>query len=238
MGRLEQVVGEPTESMKLAFDRRAHERVSLPATATLLQCGEVVGRFTVQNLSAGGALLTGARDVRATGPLRLLLELPSGERLAVGAHVRRRARVGDLVALAVAFRHLSQSSEDRIQDAVLEVIDGAHRAEHPAVVIVDASEAARLELAARLSEMGCRVIPCAAPLTALQLLEDPEERVRAVVVRDAPGASPGPELLEWLAETHEGVRPILLVEDPASDPAVGHHGVHRCRPEHLKTVLA
>lgn len=225
------------DSTQTRFDRRAHDRVSLPATATLLQRGDVVGRFTVQNLSAGGALLTGAREVHGVRPLRLVLELPSGERLTVGAHVRRRANVGSVVALAVAFRHLSQSSEDRIQDAVLEVIDRAYRADHPAVLVVDASEAARLELAARLHEMGYRVVPCAAPLTALQLLEDPEERIRAVLVRDAPGARPGPELLEWVAETFEGVRPILLVEDPASDPAVAHRGVYRCRGEHLEMAL-
>ncbi|HJL14706.1 MAG TPA: PilZ domain-containing protein [Sandaracinaceae bacterium LLY-WYZ-13_1] len=219
-------------------ERRRARRVSLPTTAALLQRGDMVGRFTVQNLSAGGALLTGAKDVHRTGPLRLLLELPSGEPLAVGAHVRRRAQIGNLVALAVAFRHLSQASEDRIQDAVLEVLDGRYRTEHPAVVVVDASEAARLELASRLHEMGFRVIPCAAPLTALQRLQDPEEQVRAVVVRDAPGARPGPELLEWLAETHEAVRPILVVEDPASDPAVVDAAITRCRPEHLGTVLA
>ena len=38
-------------------ERRGAARVGLRATATLLQRGDVVGRFTVQNLSAGGALL-------------------------------------------------------------------------------------------------------------------------------------------------------------------------------------
>lgn len=219
-------------------DRRGHPRVGLPTTATLLQRGDVVGRFTVQNLSAGGALLTGGHDVNSSAPLRLLLELPGGEPLAVGAHVRRRATEGNFVALAVAFRHLSQSSEDRIQDAVLAQIDRRFREAHPAVLIVDCSEAARLELAARVHAMGCRAIPCAAPLTALQLLQDPDESIRAVIVRDAPGARPGPELLEWAAETIPNVRPILVVEDPASDPAVAHRGVYRCRPEHLATVLS
>lgn len=219
-------------------DRRVHPRISLPTTATLLQRGDVVGRFTVQNLSAGGALLTGGHDVHRVGPLRLLLELPGGEPLAVGAHVRRRASVGNLVALAVAFRHLSQSSEDRIQDAVLQQLDHTFRSDHPAVVIVDSSEAARLELAAGLHALGHRVIPCAAPLTAMQLLQDPEEPIRAVLVRDAPSARPGPELLEWVAECYADVRPILLVEDPASDPSVAHRGVYRCRPEHLDTVLS
>jgi len=75
-------------------------KVGLRATATLLQKGDIVGRYTVQNLSAGGALLTGAKDVIKASPCRLLLQLPSGESLTVGAHVRRRAVAGDVVALS------------------------------------------------------------------------------------------------------------------------------------------
>ena len=218
--------------------RRGSARVGLRATATLLQRGDVVGRFTVQNLSAGGALLTGAQDVLRAAPCRLLLELPSGESLAVGAHVRRRAVTGDVVALAVGFRHMSPHSEDRIQDAVLQLLDESYRRRHPAVIVVDASEAVRLSVASQLHALGCRVVPCAAPLSAMRVLEDPNENVMAMVVRDAPGASPGPELLDFVAETYDGVRPILLVEDRSSDPAVGHRGVQRCLPEHLSAVLA
>src|SRR5690606_4544460 len=120
-------------------ERRRFARINLGATATLLQRGGQVGRFTVQNLSAGGALLTGASDVARSAPLRVLLELPDGEALTLGARVLRRAKAGGLVALAVAFRHISAASEDRIQDALLALIDRAHRIEHPAVLVVDAS---------------------------------------------------------------------------------------------------
>lgn len=213
-------------------------KVGLRATATLLQKGDIVGRYTVQNLSAGGALLTGAKDVIKASPCRLLLELPSGESLTVGAHVRRRAVAGDVVALAVGFRHLSPQSEDRIQDAVLQLLDESYRRRHPAVLVVDASEAVRLSVASQLHALGCCVVPCEAPLSAMRVLEDPNEHVTAIVVRDAPGASPGPELLDWVAETYDRVRPILLVEDRSSDPSVGHLGVQRCLPEHLSAVLS
>lgn len=216
-------------------ERRTHDRVDLQATATLVQRGEAVGRFTVQNLSAGGALLTGAKDVANSAPLRLLLELPAGEKLAVGAHVRRRATNGGTVALAVAFRHVEPGSEDRIQDAVVSVLDDRYRTEHPAVLIVDADETARLELVARIDAMGRRAIACAAPLDALRVLESGEP-IEAVVARD--GVDSGPELLAWVAENHPKLRPILLVEDRSSDPAVGHLQIARCFPEQLASVLA
>ena len=211
-------------------DRRAHPRVGLTTTATLVQRGEPVGRFMVQNLSAGGALLTGAPHVSRAAPVRLVLELPDGP-LTVDAELHRSVDVGGLVALAVAFRHVEPRSEDRIQDAVLGMLDKGYRDTHPAVVVVDVSERARLTLAAELTALGHRVLTFAAPLGVVDLLSDPDENVGAVVVRDE--SEPGPELLEWIAETHARVRAVLLVEDRKSDPAVGDHRVLRCFPEQL-----
>lgn len=216
-------------------DRRGHRRIELRATATLVQRGEAVGRFTVQNLSAGGALLTGTHDVLRAAPLRLLLELPSGDTLAVGAHVRRKASADGMVALAVVFRHLSPGSEDRIQDAVVALLDDRYRSEHPAVLVVDADEAVRLGIMARVGALGRRSIPCAAPLDAMRVLAS-GETVEAVVARD--GGESSPELLAWVAENHPELRPILLVEDRSSDPFVTHLTISRCFPEQLGAALA
>lgn len=218
-------------------ERRRFERLDLPATATLVQRGGSVGRFTVQNLSAGGALLTGGHDVRASAPLRVFLELPGREPLTLGAHVKRRVVEGNLVALAVAFRHISESSEDRIQDALLELIAAAHREEHPAVLVVDPSPAARAELAEAIRSLDRRVVTAEAPLGAMRVLADPNERVDAVVVRLGDDGAPV-ELLQHVAESYERVRPILYVADRVSDPPVSHPRVQRCGPEHLADVLA
>lgn len=216
-------------------ERRGYQRVDLRAVATLVQRGEAVGRFTVQNLSAGGALLTGAHDVANSAPLRLLLELPEGDTLAVGAHVRRRAATDGMVALAVAFRHVEPGSEDRIQDAVVSLLDDRFKEDHPAVLVVEADEAVRRSIVARVTALGRRTIPCAAPLDALRVLAS-GERLEAVVTRD--GADAGPELLAYVAENHPELRPILLVEDRSSDPSVGHLQIARCFPEQLASVLA
>src|SRR5687768_7244286 len=98
-------------------ERRDESRIDLKGTAMLVQRGGPIGRFVVQNLSASGALLTGAHDVKTSAPLRVLLELPSGEALTLAAHVKRRAVAGDVVALSVGFLH-HESSEDRIQEAI------------------------------------------------------------------------------------------------------------------------
>ncbi len=207
-------------------------RVDVSVTAMLLQRGGAVGRFTVQNLSAGGAILTGAHDVRRSAPLRVVLELPSGESLSVGAHVRRRAITGGLVALAVAFRHVSEASADRIQDALLELLDAKNRADHPAVLIVEPSREQRSALAARVMELGRRALAVEAPLNALRVLDDARENVDAVLIRQGDGVA----LLELVAQQYEGVRAIMLVDDPCADPAVPR-GVERGNPEHLADLL-
>jgi hypothetical protein len=209
------------------------ERVDVPVTAMLLQRGGAVGRFTVQNLSAGGAILTGAHDVRRSAPLRVVLELPSGESLSVGAHVRRRAVAGGLVALAVAFRHVNGASEDRIQDALLELLDAKNRADHPAVLVAEPEADVRADLVGRAVALGRRAIAAEAPLVALRVLDDPRENVSLVLAREGACAP----LLELVAQQYEGVRSVLLVDDPSADPSAPR-GVERCGPEHLPDLLA
>jgi hypothetical protein len=216
-------------------ERRRFQRVDLRATAMLLQRGGAIGRFVVQNLSASGALLTGAHDVRRSAPLRLVLELPGGEAVTLGVRVRRRATIGDVVALAVSFRHLQASSEDRIQEAILDQLDRSHREEHPAVLVVEEEPALRAELAERIRALGRRVLAVEAPLSALRLLDDPSEHIDALVMRD--GERHGVELLEFVAETYTDVRALLFVVDRTSDPHVSHPSVRRCGPDHLREML-
>lgn len=223
--------------IRQSLERRRFSRIDVPATATVLQRGGSLGRFTVQNLSAGGALLTGGHDVRASAPLRVLLELPGREPMTLGAHVKRRVVDGNLVALAVAFRHITESSEDRIQDALLELIAATHRADHPAVLVVDPSPDARAELVDRIRALDRRVLTAEAPLGALRILDDGSEHVDAVIVREAEGGAPV-ELLEHVAESYANVRPVLYVADRSADPSVAHPRVQRCGPEHLRDVLA
>jgi hypothetical protein len=207
-------------------------RVDLPGTAMITQRGGPVGRFVVQNLTPQGALLTGARSVKRSAPLRVMLELPSGEALTVGAHVKRAASSGELVALSVAFRHLSASSEDRIQEAILGLLDRTHKEAHPAVLVVERTAHKRAEISARVGALGRRVITAEAPLSALLRLDDPRERIDTLIASDA-----DTELLRFVAESFPKVRALLLVDARDSDPPMPHPNVARCAPEHLRDLL-
>ncbi|MCC6875681.1 MAG: PilZ domain-containing protein, partial [Sandaracinaceae bacterium] len=195
-----------------SVERREHPRFDLGVTARLFQRGAALGRFAVQNLSAGGALLTGAHEVRRSAPLRLVLEMPDGSMLTVGGHVTRSARNESLVALAIAFRHLDAGSEDRIQDAILQRLDHGFRATHPAVLVVDREHERRERLAQRARASGRRVSTSEAPLGALSILDDPGEHVDTLVV-PLSMRERGAELLALVAESYPAVHPVRVVDE-------------------------
>lgn len=112
------------------IERRAHRRVDLSATAVLMRGGLDAGRFIVQNLSAAGALLTGAGIVPDEPTVQLRLEIDGRSPVVVRGRVVRRAETGaDMVALAISFRHPSPDTEDAIQQAVLDALEVAVRSE-------------------------------------------------------------------------------------------------------------
>lgn len=206
----------------------------LGATALLFQRGASVGRFTVQNLAAGGALLTGAHEVRRSAPLRMVVEMPGGVSFTVGGHVTRQARTGNLVALRVAFRHLDVASEDRIQEAIMEDLALRDRLSHPAVLIMELARSEREALEARVRACGRRVRSASTPLAALQILDDPKEHIDTLLARDSQRAL---ELLAMVASSYAGVRPVLYVDDPRADPALPAARVQRCAPAQLAAML-
>jgi hypothetical protein len=109
------------------FERRAHPRVDLPAVAVVVRGGVDAGRFLVQNLSAAGALLTGAPSVQVGDSVLVRIEVQGHAPVVVNARVKRRAETEDVTALALEFRHRSPDTEDAIQEAVLWALEEAEK---------------------------------------------------------------------------------------------------------------
>lgn len=102
-----------------ARDRRKHRRAAVNATAVLLDEGVELGHYLVQNLSAGGALLTGDDGPELGSLLTVLLEIEGQTPFELAGHViRRKERLGQLSAIAVAFEHESGYTEDLILSAM------------------------------------------------------------------------------------------------------------------------
>ena len=100
-------------------DRRTNHRVDLDGRAVLFQRGDHVGQYTLENISAGGAMVSGDRDLRPGHLVHLLIDLETGEdTMSLTGSVRRVRDKNNGVGLAIAFPVLSADQEDTIHNAV------------------------------------------------------------------------------------------------------------------------
>jgi len=100
-------------------ERRRSTRRRVQSTAVLFLEGIELGMYGVDNLSPGGALLTG--DVAALqGDMVTVLLILDGQRPVEmdGMIVRLDRSVGSTVRMGVAFEHSSSATEDAISETL------------------------------------------------------------------------------------------------------------------------
>lgn len=193
------------------MERRSHSRGDLPITAVLFKRNATLGRFVVQNLSAGGALLTGQHDVDVDERVRVVLPLPGREPLVLSGRVVRRASApNQLCVLGVEFEHRSPRTEDEIQEALVTEIQRRATSSKPAVLVVQDSTHLCARLREDLERLGCRVLVARTPLDAVRLVEDPDQRVEQAFVDVSVGDLDGLALMHFIADEHPSVRRILV----------------------------
>ncbi len=103
-------------------ERRRDHRLYVPATAVLFVEGVEIGQYAVDNLSPGGALLTGDMSFERGESVQLLLQMDGGdETVQLDARVVRTHLVsGPGSAIAVAFELASAGVEDALREALVE----------------------------------------------------------------------------------------------------------------------
>lgn len=102
------------------IERRKHPRMQVPARAVLLCDGVEIGQYAVDNLSPGGALLTGEVAPSRGELLQILLEVDGRSApIEVDAMVVRNSRRDSSDdSIAVRFEHWSSATEDAIREAL------------------------------------------------------------------------------------------------------------------------
>jgi CheY-like chemotaxis protein len=192
-------------------ERRRTARAAPKITAVLFRGGSAVGRYLVQNLSAGGVLLTGRRSVDLDDHVRVVLPFPGRDAVVVEGRVTRCASAGNgIAAVAVELRHRSPVTEDAIQQAMLDAILADDRRVRPAVLLVEDCEDVCERITAGLVAAGRRVVTAATPLAAVQHLEDPTENIDTAFVDVSVGEADGLELVVFIRDEHPDIRRVLV----------------------------
>jgi CheY-like chemotaxis protein len=188
-----------------SWERRRWPRAKVPAAVQLIVEQRLVGNYAVENLSAGGALLSGGPPVPLGTVGEVVVHLGARRRLFLLARIIRSGE-----AIAVAFQDLPSNTEDLLQNLVLTELEEQRKRTPPSALIVDDSEMILQALERQLAALGHVAAAATTPLEAVQHLLDHEHSIRVAIVDLSLGCSDGLEFLAYLAEEHPAVRRVLM----------------------------
>lgn len=200
-----------TEAIAEQHERRSRPRTEVPASAVLLAGGRSSGRYVVENLSAGGALLLGEGRLRPGERVTMLLQLSGLKPIRLHAEVvRQEGGEAGAARLAVAFRHLAPSVEDVIHRVVLATLEHLTEVSVPHVLVIDDAPQVCRALERDLHALGRRAVSAATLEEAVTSLSGGERHIDAALVDLRLGQADGLELLAFLADRRPDVRRILM----------------------------
>jgi hypothetical protein len=200
---------------KAQRDRRSNHRVDLDGRAVLFQRGAHVGQYTLENISAGGAVISGDRKVRPGHLVHVLIDLEHGDApMSLTGSVRReRPRVnGNGSDLAISFPVLSPDQEDAIHDAVLRtLVRRESMASRAPLLVFEPRRRVREEIEAEIRSFGLPVFTVESLADAVSELENEETEYAGLVIHSATQDPRSMDVVEFFARS-ENLRTVILPE--------------------------
>jgi hypothetical protein len=194
-------------------DRRSNHRVDLDGRAILFQRGDRVGQYTLENISAGGAMVSGDRALRPGHLVHLLIDLNTGqETMSLTGAVRRARGENGGVALAISFPVLSADQEDAIHNAVLRALlrREAIEAQLP-LLVFEPRRRVREEIESEIRSFGFPVSGVDSLADAVRELESDETKYAGLIIHSATHDAASMEVIEFLTRSDD-LRTIILPE--------------------------
>lgn len=193
-------------------ERRLHERIELGAHTVVFHRGDPIGRYALQNLSAGGALITGKHDLRRGHLVHVLLDLQGDEDpMSVSASIHEVRKADQGVGMALTFPCLSPDQEDRIHDAVLRILLKERFEHRDPVLVFEPRARVRNEIEAEIRSFGLPVESTSDLMEAIQALEGDDVQYAGLVIHSAVEDPVSMDVVEFFARK-EDLRIVILPE--------------------------
>ncbi|TFH31399.1 MAG: PilZ domain-containing protein [Myxococcales bacterium] len=194
-------------------DQRSNHRVDLDGRAVLFQRGDHVGQYTLENISAGGAMVTGDRELRPGHLVHLLIDLATGEEtMSLTGSVRRVRDKDNGVGLAIAFPVLSADQEDAIHNAVLRALLRRDAAKsHLPLLVFEPRRRVREEIESEIRSFGLSVTSVDSLADAVRELEDEDTQYAGLVIHSVTHDPRAMDVVEFFTRS-ESLRTIILPE--------------------------
>jgi len=194
-------------------DRRDHHRIDVDGRAVLFQRGDPVGQYALENLSAGGVMVSGEGQLRPGHLVHLLIDLATGDQtMSLTGSVRRVRDGGNGAAVAIAFPSLSADQEDAIQDAMLRALlrrdTGVQRLP---LLVFEPRRRVREEIEAEIRSFGIPVRGVESLEDAVRELEGEETEYAGLVIHSVMHDSRSMDVVEFFTRS-ENLRTIILPE--------------------------
>lgn len=197
-------------------ERREHHRVDVDGRALLFHRGDPLGQYALENLSAGGVMVTGDGHLRPGHLVHVLIDLSATEQpMSLTGSIRRVRNGGnghDGLGVAIAFPSLSADQEDAIQDAVLRALlrRDSHQPRQP-LLVFEPRRRVREEIESEIRSFGIPVkgVDCLAD--AVRELEDEETEYAGMVIHSVTRESRAMDVVEFFTRS-ENLRTIILPE--------------------------
>lgn len=198
-------------------DRRSNHRVDLDGRAVLFQRGDHVGQYTLENISAGGALISGDHDLRPGHLVHLLIDFDTSEEtMSLTGSVRRvrehAGENGNGIGLAISFPVLSPDQEDAIHDAVLRaLLRRDARTERQPLLVFEPRRRVREEIESEIRSFGIPVRCVDSLADAVSELEDEETEYAGLVIHSVTHDARSMEVVDFFTRS-ENLKTIILPE--------------------------
>ena len=197
-------------------DRRSSRRVDLDGRAVLFQRGDRIGQYVLENISAGGALISGESNVRPGHLVHVLIDLESGHgTMSLTGSVRRVQHEngnGKGNGVAISFPILSADQEDAIHDAVLRALlrKEAQNTRLP-LLVFEPRRRVREEIESEIRSFGIPVHGVESLAEAVNQLEDEETEYAALVIHSVTHDPRAMDVVEFFTRS-ESLRTVILPE--------------------------
>ncbi len=212
---------------KAQQDRRSNAPVDLDGRAVLFQRGDHVGQYTLENISAGGALISGAGGVRPGHLVHVLIDLASGGGTMSLTGSVRRVRDhsngngngdGSDAGLSISFPILSADQEDAIHDAVLRaLLRRDARAARLPLLVFEPRRRVREEIESEIRSFGMPVFGVESLAEAVSELEGEETQYAGLIIHSVTHDAHAMEVVEFFARSDD-LKTIILPEPDGTLP--------------------
>jgi hypothetical protein len=187
--------------------------VDLKGRAVLFQRGDRMGQYTLENISAGGAMVSGDRELRPGHLVHLLIDFDTGdEPMSLTGSIRRARVENGGAALAIAFPILTADQEDAIHNAVLRALvrRDAIAAQRP-LLVFEPRRRVREEIEAEIRSFGFLVSGVDSLAEAVRELEREEIEYSGLIIHSATHDAPSMDVIEFFTKSDD-LRTIILPE--------------------------